>query len=66
VGLGAATSYAVLAGATVTNVVVPPVSNTVVNGDLGLSPGSSAPGFPPGVVHGSTSPMPPPFRLSPT
>ncbi|WP_326814737.1 hypothetical protein OG243_22150 [Streptomyces sp. NBC_01318] len=52
VGLGAATSYAVLAGTTVTNVVVPPVPNTVVIGDLGLSPGSSVTGFPPGVVYG--------------
>lgn len=52
VGLGTATSYAVLAGTTVTNVVVPPVPNTVVNGDLGLSPGNSVTGFPPGVVNG--------------
>ncbi|SFG22367.1 ice-binding family protein, partial [Streptomyces mirabilis] len=52
VGLGTATSYAVLAGTTVTNVVVPPVPPTVVNGDLGVSPGSSVTGFPPGIVNG--------------
>jgi hypothetical protein len=45
-GLGAATSYAVLAGTTVTNTNTP----TTVSGDLGVSPGSAVTGFPPGTV----------------
>ncbi|WP_220183272.1 ice-binding family protein [Sphaerisporangium album] len=48
VGLGTATSYAVLAGAAVTN-----TGPTVVTGDLGVSPGSSVTGFPPGTVIGA-------------
>jgi type VI secretion system secreted protein VgrG len=49
VGLGVAADYAVLAGTTVTN-----MGNSVISGDLGLSPGSAVTGFPPGdVVNGS-------------
>ena len=43
--LGAAGSYSVLAGATVTN-----IGPTIVFGDLGVSPGSAVTGFPPGIV----------------
>jgi len=50
VDLGAASSYAILAATTVT--APGPI---VVNGDLGLSPGTSVTGFPPAVVNGATN-----------
>jgi hypothetical protein len=49
VDLSCVSDYAIIAGSTVTN-----TGPTIVNGDLGLSPGSSVSGFPPGtVINGS-------------
>jgi Ice-binding-like len=49
IDLATATSFAVLAGTTITN-----TGATTVTGDIGVSPGSAITGFPPGTVSGTT------------
>jgi len=49
IDLGAATSYAVIAGSAITN-----TGSSVLTGDVGLSPGSSIGGFPPGHITGNS------------
>jgi len=47
VPLGAASAFAILAGSTVTSTGL-----SIINGDLGVSPGEAVAGFPPAVLNG--------------
>jgi len=47
VDLGSAANFAILAGSTITS-----TGNSIVTGDIGLSPGTAVTGFPPAILNG--------------
>jgi uncharacterized protein with beta-barrel porin domain len=53
--LGTAATYGVIAGSTVTNVPGTLLSHTIINGDLGVSPGAACTGFDQVVVTGCST-----------
>lgn len=55
VDLGESAGYAILAGSTITN-----TGSSLVNGDIGVDPGTTITGFPPGVVNGTQRVAPDP------
>ena len=48
IDLGCSAPFSVLAGSTITS-----TGPTIINGDVGLSPGSAIIGFPPGIINGT-------------
>jgi len=52
VPLGSTSDFAILAGSSITSTITS-TNATVVTGDLGLSPGTSIGGFPPGILNGT-------------
>ena len=48
IDLGCAAPFAILAGSTITS-----TGPSIINGDVGLSPGSALIGFPPGIINGT-------------
>jgi len=59
IDLGSANNFAILAGSTITN-----AGNTIVNGDIGLSPGSTVTGFLPGILNGNLYVYPDPIAAT--